>query len=252
MSQTLFIAWRSGSHVQGQWGPVGRLDKTDDGYRFVYTKGARMLEGFHPFPGMPDMEQVYESDELFPLFSNRLLGKSRPEYQAYLAWSGFRAQEQPEPIAILSVTEGRRATDSYELFPCPVRSADDRLYNTFFAHGIRHVSEEVKKKIANLTVKDKLLIHLEDDNPKDKNAVSLRLVSEQNDHLGYVPRYMAYDVRQLVKFEDIENVEIRVKRVNGDAPIQQRLLCELSAPWPAGFEPCSAEEFQSIATHVVA
>ena len=82
---TLFIAWRSEDVAHTAWGPVGRLDFDGQVFRFCYTRGARRL-GFRPFPKMDRLDQVYESTDLFPLFANRLLSQSRPEYEAYLRW----------------------------------------------------------------------------------------------------------------------------------------------------------------------
>src|SRR5437773_607881 len=105
MTNILFVAWRSPEPTGARWGPVGRLEHGPGGYRFVYTRGARMLRGFQPFPEMPRLDAVYESDELFPLFANRLLSQSRPEYHAYLTWGGFDPNNPPDPIALLGVTE---------------------------------------------------------------------------------------------------------------------------------------------------
>jgi hypothetical protein len=41
-------------------------------------------------------------------------------------------------------------------------------------------------------------------------------------------------------------IKVHVHRVNRDAPLQQRLLCRMHACWPAGFKPCSGDEFQPI------
>jgi len=77
-NQSIFIAWRDGDGSNCQWGPVGRLDRVRDDYRFVYTRGIKKLPGFSPFPGMTDLDTVYLSENLFPLFANRLLTKYHP------------------------------------------------------------------------------------------------------------------------------------------------------------------------------
>ena len=69
---SLFVAWRPPMPDQTGWRPVGRLEHDSGLYRFWYTQGARKPE-FRPFAQMEQLEQVYESDELFPLFANRLL-----------------------------------------------------------------------------------------------------------------------------------------------------------------------------------
>src|ERR1051326_7716674 len=96
----LLVASRSLDPGQGGWSPIGRLDFDRGTYRFVYTQGARTAPGFTPFSGMENLEEVYESHELFPVFANRLLSESRPEYEAYLQWSGFDPANPPDPIAI--------------------------------------------------------------------------------------------------------------------------------------------------------
>ena len=113
----LFVAWRPAAPQAG-WRPIGRLEHDDGTYRFFYTAGARK-PGFRPFSQMEDLDQVYESDELFPVFANRLLSQSRPEYDDFLRWGGFEVSNPPEPIVILGVTEGLRQTDAIEVFPCP-------------------------------------------------------------------------------------------------------------------------------------
>src|SRR5258706_16263900 len=85
----LLVASRSADQVKGGWSPIGRLEFDHGTYRFVYTKGARTAVGFTPFNGMEDLEEIYESNELLPIFANRLLSRSRPKYEAYLQWSGF-------------------------------------------------------------------------------------------------------------------------------------------------------------------
>ena len=133
----LFVAWRP-EKVNSGWRPVGRLVHDSGLYRFCYTHGARQ-SGFRPFSGMDNLEQVYDSEELFPIFKNRLLPKLRPEYDAYLRWSGFDPDNPPEPIVVLGVTEGIRQTDAIEVFPCPAPDAYGCYLNKFFLHGIRWV-----------------------------------------------------------------------------------------------------------------
>ena len=89
MKTALYVAWRLQAELHQGWGPVGRLEHDDGIYRFYYTRGARTLEGFKPFTEMASFDEVYESNELFPLFANRLLGKQRPEYERFVRWGGF-------------------------------------------------------------------------------------------------------------------------------------------------------------------
>jgi len=253
----LFVAWRSeagsGQTTVG-WRPVGVLERTPaGGYRFVYTNGARNLPGFHPFPGMADLNAVYESDELFPIFANRLLNERRPEYRPSLVWSGFDPDNPPDPIALLGVTEGRRQTDALEVFPCPQPDAGGCFVNKFFLHGVRYMPPAAVERINRLAHGEPLVLMFDDFNAYDRMAVAVRTNdAEGRFMIGYVPRYLAYDVRLLCNECHPDFIDLRVERLNASAPLQQRVLCRMNSCWPAGFNPCSGEDFQPIVTGALA
>lgn len=243
---SLIVASRFSEGGKGSWSPVGRLHFENGVYRFVYTNGARSATGFSPFNGMENLEEVYESESLFPIFANRLLPSSRPEYEAYLRWSDFDPSNPPDPIAVLGVTEGIRRTDMIELFPCPVPDADGCYLNKFFLHGLRYMPEAARERVAALRDGEPLLPMLDQCNPADANAVALRTVEGVRLMLGYVPRYLAHDVGKLFQTSGTDSMSVFAHRVNRDAPLQHRLLCRMHACWPKGFQPCSGEEFQPI------
>jgi hypothetical protein len=223
------------------------LDRIPSGYRFVYTEGARRLEGFQPFSGLDDLEAVYESNELFPLFANRLLAPSRPEYQTYLEWTGFAPDNPPDPIALLSVTEGRRATDQLEILPNPLPDSDGNYLTKFFLHGIRWSTPAAIERISRLQPGDRLGLMPDINNPADPNAVAARTMDKAENHLlGYVPRYLAYDVRGLCHSCPADAPQLTVERVNPKAPLQFRLLCRLRACWPVTFTPCNEGSYRPI------
>lgn len=247
---SLFVAWRPAKPEQAGWRPVGRLEHDGHLYRFCYTGGARR-PGFQPFRGMENLDQIYESEQLFPLFANRLLSRSRPEYEAYLRWSGFDIANPPDPIVILGVTEGIRETDAVEVFPCPVRDAEGCYFNKFFLHGIRWLPQATVERTGRLIEGERLKLMIDIQNEHDPQAVGLRTELDRT-LIGYVPRYLANDVWQLVQECDVKFVELSVDRVNRDAPMQNRVLCRMHACWPDGFEPCSGEDFLPIPAGVSA
>jgi len=243
---SLYIAWRSGESAVGRWGPVGKLERVNHFFRFTYTKGARMLPGFTAFAGMNDLYEVYESETLFPLFANRLLAERRTEYQAFLEWGGFKRQSQPDPLAILGITEGRRFTDALEVFPCPAPDANGDYACTFFLHGVRHASANAQHEIAEMQSGATLILRPETGNPHDAMAMAVFQADIQDgERLGYLPRFLARDARTLMS-EKSAKIDFTVKRINLDAPLQQRVLCVLNCPWPAGFNPCQSEEYQPL------
>ncbi len=248
MSNTLFVAWRSDEPTLGGWAPVGRLEYHDGLFRFVYTRGALTSNAFRPFPAMQDVHAIYESESLFPLFANRRLSPSRPEYEAYLAWGGFDPANPPDPLVILGVTEGIRQTDALEVFPCPNPDVDGRYVSKFFLHGIRWMPHQAIERIARLQRDEPLGLMLELSNKYDPRAVAVRTLDDQDRFMiGYVPRYLARDVWSLCAECHPDAIRLTVERVNPDAPTQMRLLCRMSACWPEGFQPCSGVEFDPIA-----
>jgi len=244
MSSALYVAWRGGTAELGTWSPIGKLERVDNLYRFVYTQGALTLPAFSPFPGMTDLYKVYESEELFPLFANRLLSKSRSEYEAYLTWGGFDPNNAPDPLAILGVTEGIRQTDQLEVFPCPAPDVDGCYLTKFFLHGLRWVPTAALDRIAKLTEGEQLAMLLDLQNPYDRNAVALRAMNGERLLLGYVPRYLAQDMAKLSV--SCNFAEVTVQRVNPSAPLQMRVLCRMNACWPDDFEPCDQDAYHPI------
>jgi hypothetical protein len=230
------------------WRPVGRLEHDGGLFRFWYTQGARK-PGFRPFAQMERLDQVYESEELFPLFTNRLLSKSRPEYESYLRWSGFDADHAPDPILILGVTEGIRQTDAVEVFPCPMPDADGCYFNKFFLHGIRWMAPETIERINQLQENEPLRLMLDFQNEHDPQAVAVRSETVRM-QLGYVPRYLAGEIWNLMRECNPSLIELHVHRLNLDAPLQNRVLCRMHACWPDDFQPCSGPDFMPISAGV--
>jgi hypothetical protein len=144
---------------------------------------------------------------------------------------------------LLGRTGGLKQTDAVELFPCPVPDSHGCYINFFFAHGVRYHLPNAGPVLAQLHVGDELQLLPQPLNPGDANAVA---IFSNNTPLGYVPRYLASDVKRLIDECPEQEVRIVVQRVNQDAPIQQRLLCRLQACWPTGFQPCEGEQFQPI------
>ncbi|WP_295392108.1 HIRAN domain-containing protein [uncultured Thiodictyon sp.] len=242
--KALFVAVQD--HDSRCWAPVARLTRENGSYRFVYTEGARDLPGFTPFGRMTNLESQYISNELFPLFANRVLPKSRPEYRDYLNWLGLSAADH-DALDELARTGGLRATDTIELIPYPEATADRCYVVYFFGRGLRHLAAENQARIGSLDVGERLHLLHDLQNPIDCMALMLR-TGDPVSIVGYVPRYYAADWTRLIQLAGAEAVMVTVERVNQDAPMQYRLLCKLSAPWPAAFSPCKDGQYRPIST----
>ncbi len=238
--KALYVAWQEPD--TRRWVTVGRLTYEDGKYKFVYTQGAREARSFTPFGRMVDMDAAYVSDVLFPLFANRVLPKSRPEYGDYLRWLGLKEHEHNE-LEVLARSGGLRATDTLEVFPCP-EPTEDRNYEVyFFSHGLRHLQSQDQARVNELRAGERLYLMRDVQNDYDAMALLLR-TGDPISSVGYCPRYYSGDFSRLLDSVGPDKVRVTVEQVNPDAPMQLRLLCKLSAPWPANFSACSLDQFQ--------
>ncbi len=240
--RTLFLAWQNPK--TRHWYPVARLTHDGTWYTFVYTKGAQACSDFYPFGRMTDLAAVYRSEDLFPLFANRLLPRSRPEYKDYLRWLNLE-DEIDDAIATLSRSGGARGTDSLEVFPRPTMSETGRYELVFLGHGLRHLPEYAIERCGQLKRGERLYLMFDTQNVSDSRALVLR-TGPPLTIVGFCPRYLTKDFAALFEQSGANEVEVTVERVNPDAPLQLRLLCRFSAPWPKGFNAFSDDSFSPI------
>ena len=242
--KALFVVWQDPD--TRRWIPVARLTREHGRFRFSYTKGATASNKFDGFGRMQDRHVVYESEDLFPLFANRILPKSRPEYRSYLHWLGLDEQRADE-LEVLARSGGLRATDTLEIIPCPEPTTDNRYVVYFFSHGLRYLSEKDQERVTTLKVGDRLFLMRDVQNRVDAMALLMR-TDDPISVVGYCPRYYSGEFSQLLLQVAQEQVRVHVEQVNIDAPSHYRLLCKLVSPWPTGFAPCAREEFEPLAS----
>lgn len=241
--KALFVAYQD---VESRrWVPVGRLTREAGLYHFAYTRGAREIQNFVPFGRMKDLDAEYVSDKLFPLFANRVLPKSRPEYMDYLNWLGL-TQVSHDALEELARTGGLRATDTLELIPCPAPTGENRYEVYFFCRGLRHLSQDSQTRAMKLKLGERLYLAQDIQNSFDTTALLLR-TNDPATLVGYVPRYYSSDFTQLIELVGANGVSVTIERVSADAPAQYRVLCKLSSPWPPGFAPCASGQYEILA-----
>lgn len=240
----LFLAWQEPQ--SRHWFPIGQLTFDGEKYHFVYIQGVKKAQAelnFRLLHSFPDRDCVYTSSELFPLFSNRLMRPSRPDYQDYIQWLNI-PQNEKDPIAILARSGGRKATDTFEVFPSPELSKDGMYHIHFFVHGLRYMPESSIKKAKDLKPEERLYLTQDFQNPYDSNALLLR--TEERYNLGYCPRYLAENISSFLK-QNPESAIVCVERVNpAPTPIQFRLLCNMTLQNCDNFAPFSSEDYQPI------
>ena len=232
--KALFVAYQDA--LSRTWTPVARLTHDGKYYHFAYTDGAKKMPNFVPFGRMVKLDADYVSEKIFPLFANRLLPKSRPEYNEYLSWLGL-SEVSHDALEELARTGGLRATDTLELIPCPEPTSSNQYEVYFFCRGLRHLPPETEVRSLTLNKGDQLYLMQDIQNSSDEMALILRTGGPVT-LMGYVPRYYSAEFSRLISIVGGKAVEVIVEKVNPDAPIQYRVLCKLTAPWPAQFQPC--------------
>jgi hypothetical protein len=244
--KSLFLAWQAPAQSarSREWFPVGRLDADTDAhhYRFRYTQGAVKARddlGFSPLLAFPDFHQDYESDELFPLFKNRVLSPKRTDFADYIRWLDLD-RGNADPITILSVSGGERVTDDLEVFPRITADAEGNFRVRFFLHGLRYLGDAAIKRAMRLEVGEKLQIMVEVNNPATRLAVALATVDYQM--IGWAPRYLVEDL--VTGAPNAPALEAKVARMNDEAaPLNQRILIDYSGRAPSGKQPMSTPDF---------
>ncbi len=239
MINKLILAWKDPE--SREWIPIGSLEYKDNIYYFNYTNGAK-ITNFQPFGQMNELKNTYSSKNLFPIFKNRLLAKSRPEYEDYIKWLDI--DENKNELIELSRSRGIRATDELQLFPIPEKNENGDYEVLFFSHGISHIAEHYVERLSKLKNNEKLLILKDVQNKVDPFALALRTYDDPVELLGYCPSFFVKDFYKLMELNGDENVSITIKKVNHYAPLQLKLLCKFSTKWANGFEPFSGEKFK--------
>jgi hypothetical protein len=240
----LFLAWQDPK--SRHWFPIGKLTFDGKNYHFVYTHGVKKAQfecNFQLLHSFPERDHVYTSSQLFPLFSNRLMRPSRPDYQDYIQWLNI-PQNQDDPIAILARSGGHKATDTFEVFPEPEINENGAYHIHFFVHGLRYMPECSIERVKQLKPEERLYLTHDIQNSYDEKALLLR--TEERHNLGYCPRYLAADIYEVLK-QNPQSVDVRVERVNpAPTPIQFRLLCNMTAKWHGDFSLFSSQDYQPI------
>ncbi len=219
----VFTAWQAPD--TRDWHVVGKLTERDAQYVFNYTKGAIASPTFLSFSGMKDLSKTYISNDLFPLFRNRVLSPRRPEYPQFINWLGLTAEEAL-PVNILGRSGGRRETDNLQLFNRLVIQENGEFNYSFFAHGLSHLCNCSSERINHLVQGEKLYLCLDCQNEHHEQAVLIR-TSDPKQFVGYCPRYIADDIAYMLKKKTCR-VQITVKMLQEDAPQTYRLLCNVS------------------------
>lgn len=244
----LYIGWQDRRNRDLH--PIGcltRLESEPVEYEFAYLNGAKYAkEAAHafgvPVPGFPTIGGSYRSPNVFSVFRYRAMNPSRPDRPEYLESLGLDT-ETSDVIDELAVSGGGVLGDFYEFFPALNPDKDGKFDARFIVHGMRpHATERVKA----LAPSERLNLSLMPNGPYRDTALGVKTDDQQL--LGWLPRYLV-DVLYDEHGEKATDLDLRVVQINHKAPIDHRLLVELSGRFPPGVDPMrDLEMYQPIAT----
>ncbi len=255
MMKTLFLAWQaarpldSGGAASRAWYPIGRLDAWEHGhrFRFEYVHGAERASreaGFAPLEAFPKLDGVYEDDELFPPFQNRLLSDRRGDYRSFIERLALDPSNA-DPLDVLALSGGHRQTDHLEVFPMLAPRGDGSFLIRFFLHGWRYTNASAQARIATLDEGSALQVAVELNNPATAAAVQIQTARDYH-VLGWAPRYLVTDLLHAMA-RSPQDVSASVVRLNREpAPTNQRVLVELKGHFDASYRPMSGPDFQPL------
>lgn len=229
----LVVAWQ---HPQRRLiSPVGMLDVETGRYRFRYLRRAMSTTDFRPFLGFREFEHTYLSDELFPLFQQRVMNARRPDYERYIR--SLSLPSDATPWEQLARSSGKRTGDTIQLFPEPIVRVDGSSHCCFLVHGVRHIEKSynpsVQQRIQNLHKGGPLQLVPQPEN--EVNSRALLISTEGGDILGWVPDLLLDYVYTL---QESGPVELRVEHTNGpNVPYHFRLIARVEGRVPAGYQP---------------
>lgn len=240
-------------HPEGSIGVIGRLRYDGAHYSYRYTRGAQRLEDFQPVVGLGEPGEVSRSEELFPVFRQRIMRRRRPGYERYMRQLGADPDGSESEWWQLIRSGGYRVGDSLRFLPVP-EVRDGAAHARFLVHGVRHMpgwkllldgetrtvgAEEHERALDALRPGDRLGLVPEPGNRFSSRAL---LVASAGTPLGYVPDVIAEDVAELRAA-----AELTVEHIaDPAAPPHRRLFVRLRAPAPNGFRFDRAGEWEPV------
>jgi hypothetical protein len=222
--------------------PIGRLvelGKAD--YEFCYIRAVRRAEehGFGPLISFPHLDGVYRSAELPPVFHNRVMRKSRPDFPAFV--SELLLPVDVGPLPLMARSGGRRVTDELEVFGPPEEGRAGHPEMHVLVRGVRHLPH-AEGVIGALTVGERLFVMRDLQNEAGEHALMLR--TESKVPVGYLPDYLAREFTGAL-CDRAADLTITVAKVNpAPSPVHHRLLCHVA--FPAGMRVFQSDEYQPL------
>ena len=229
MEKKLWLIWKQPETRKRYF--VGILENINSKFIFKYKNPdieEAKIDKFDFFPGFENLEETYESSELFPNILTRLPNKTRPDYLEIL--NDYCLEDSASDWDILKRTKGRLFTDSYEFVP----AFEEKEEIDFDVAGTRYSECVNKCKVENiLRINDDLKLELDSTNKMDPYAIKvIHINSSLCQELGYVPRYYSKEMSELLKkgvkySAKIQSLRLDTPLNDEDISVKVKLLFEI-------------------------
>ena len=181
----LYLIWKC-EETRRQY-IVGQLTRNGQ-YEFNYCEEIEeaLKAGFKTLISFEDLNQIYTSKELFPVFSSRLPDRKRKDIDKILEKYGL---QEYDSYQLLKRSGAKLPIDNIQ-FIDPILNFEEAFEKVFYLAGARHYLEckgKLCTKENRVTRGDEVFLQHEKENPYDSNAVCVKDVDDRV--LGYVPRY---------------------------------------------------------------
>lgn len=91
---------------------VGRLELNDGVWKFSYSKEFKEQDELRPIVQFPEVDKVYENEELWPFFTIRIPGLNQPEIQDILESENI---DRTNEVELLKRFGKKTISNPYEL-----------------------------------------------------------------------------------------------------------------------------------------
>lgn len=192
----VYLVWKE-PNTRRQY-VVGQLTKNGK-YEFSYgfEVEAAIGVGFNHLIPFDNINNVYESDLLFPVFSSRLPDKKRRGIEDILSKYGL---EEFNDYLLLKRSGAQLPIDNLKFIDPLLDEDSGRITRIFDLAGVRHYlgcdGEECYKSVE-LEVGEELLLVPEIENQYDNNAI--KVVTKSDVLIGYIPRFYNKELSELLK-----------------------------------------------------
>lgn len=224
MVDALYLIWKSPESRKNY--TVGKLTKNNDKYYFEYSDEFYVAKdnGFSVLIPFQDEKKVYESDNLFPVFENRLPDKKRKDIKEILDKYGMKEYD-----SFKLLKEGAELpVDNLKFVPA-LDTIEELDGFRFSVAGVRYYLKCGGKDCTKAALKKEMLplnitLVQEKTNKQDKDAIVI--IDNLNNKYGYVPRYYTKILNEAIEKSIIK--DSKIVKFAGNNNCDNCLLIELS------------------------